>query len=738
MNVLLFSLPGSPVLYYGDEIGMGDNHYLGDRDGVRTPMQWSPDKNAGFSQANPQRLYLPTIIDSEYHYEAVNVETQARNRSSLLSWTRQLISLRKAHKAFSRGDMHFVGCDNAKVLVLLRRHEGETVLMVANLSRHAQAAELDLAGHGGCTPEDLFGHNRFPVVADTPYVLTLGPYGYYLFRLAPPQPSTAAEIMKELPTLKAERWERLLDLKPNRVALERRILPGYLREQRWFGGKAREIRQVSILEWPVLGKGESSSMLLLIEVQYYEGLPELYIMPVACIPIAAPTEPPHPGALALAEFDHGWGHVTEAAYSPRFWEDLLAVIAGGKKIDTRWGRFSTQADRYLKDVFKAERHNLAPRLLGAEQSNTSALYGDRLILKLFRRTEPGIHPDLEMVRFLSEAGFPHIPAFAGALEYQTPDMGRLALGLMQRFVPNQGDAWEHTLEQVRRYYERVLSRRVAGMEPPPRQDGVLEAAHEGLPPQLMDILPGETLETASLIGRRTGEMHLALLSDERNPAFAPESFSLLYQRSLFQSMRNLVSDHFRTLRKKLPRLPERVREEGRDVLVLEWEILSLMRNLTRERFRTVKTRIHGDYHLGQVLQTGKDFVIFDFEGEPARSMGERRLKRSPLRDAAGMIRSYHYAAFAPLLMGAMGDQETADFLSPWADIWHRHVAGTFLRGYLDTVAGTDILPEKEEHLGTMLTAFLLEKAVYEIGYEMNTRPDWLHIPLRGLKHLCGV
>jgi maltose alpha-D-glucosyltransferase / alpha-amylase len=737
MNVLLFSLPGTPVIYYGDEIGMGDNFYLGDRDGVRTPMQWSNDKNAGFSTANPQRLFLPVIIDPEYHYEAVNVLTHDHNSSSLLWWMRRLIAMRKRFSAFGRGSLDFLLPENPKILAYIRKFGKEVILVVTNLSRHSQHVQLDLSEYSGYVPEELFSRNQFLPIGEEGYVLTLASYGYYLFSLTPPE-RTQEEVSSSLPTIrKSVAWQEFLEDRLVRRTLESRVLPAYIRHQRWFGGKARIVQNLHILEWIRMERSEWSSFILLVEVEYTEGVPEIYVLPLAFAPAGPEGAELPEGALAHLELKTGRGVLFEAVYSTTFLKQLLNMIIGRKRVTTTGGRLLPVSGTFLRRIAE-QQADLEPRLLRVEQSNTSILYGGKLILKLYRRTEEGVHPDAEVVSYLSEkARYTHIPPFAGSMEFKKGGREPILLALMQEFIPNQGDAWAYSLSAVGRYYDQVLAKRSTLTEMPALPRSILDAAEIDPPPLMEELISGLYLQMIELLGVRTAELHLALYSKEEK-GFRAEPFSLLYQRSVFQSMQNLSRSQLRLLRRVLPTLTEGVRSEAEEILGLEKEIYRAMQVITRQKISVVKTRIHGDYHLGQALYTGKDFVIYDFEGEPARSLSERRLKRSPIRDVAGMIRSIHYAALTSLLKHMTVRKEDVAALEPWADIWYHHVAGAFLRGYQGTAKGAPFWPDEREKLSNILFPFMLEKAVYELGYELNNRPEWVVIPIRGIKHLLGV
>jgi maltose alpha-D-glucosyltransferase/alpha-amylase len=726
LNILLFSMPGTPVLYYGDEIGMGDNFYLGDRNGCRTPMQWSPDRNAGFSKANPQQLYLPITIDPEYHYEAINVENQQKNLSSLLWWTRRVIAMRKNFRAFSRGSLEFLFPENNKVLAFLRRHEEETILVVVNLSRFAQAAELDLSRFAGCALMEMFSQNFFPAIGKSPYVITLGPHSHYWFVL---RSETAASVATK------ERKILMLDPAPNvsallengqRARIEREVLPGYIRHCRWFGAKARTVRQMRIAEQiPV--SGENGAQIWFVEISYLDGPTETYALPVeiARDDAARGLERSAPQSVIARLHGDGDAVLHDAIYNESFRKALFKMMSAGQSAPGRHGT----ASGLTSSVFPGEAKTRAPssQVLGAEQSNSSMLFKDKFFLKLYRKLEDGVNPDVEVTRFLTEqTKFPNVPAFLGAIEYRRPKTPPNVFCLLQSAVANEGDAWTLTLDAVGRYYERVLTRK-ADLQNQTTPPG----------PLLEELIGGIYPEKAKLIGQRTGELHRALATSPDDRAFAPEQFNAMAQRSVYQNMRASLRRNFDLLEKKLPTLPEAFREEAAQVLASEDRVLTQEQRLLDRRVNATKIRIHGDYHLGQVLYTGKDFVILDFEGEPARALSERKLKRSALRDVAGMMRSFQYAAYSALWQPAMRPEDTP-FLERWADLWYRQMSSVFLQSYLAATDRADFIPPDENDFQILLEAYLLDKAVYEIGYELNNRPDWVVIPVRGIKHILGA
>jgi maltose alpha-D-glucosyltransferase/alpha-amylase len=744
-NGLLFSLPGTPVLYYGDEIGMGDNIYLGDRNGVRTPMQWSADRNAGFSAANPQRLYLPVIIDPEYHASAINVEAQQNNPHSLLWFMKRLIGLRKRYKAFGRGTIEFLYPENRKVLTFFRTYEDERILVVANLSRQAQYVELDLSKYEGMIPVELFGRTEFPRIGELPYFLTLGPHAFYWFSLEPQRVEELSRPGRTAPVpvlaIDAD-WETLF-AGPGRGPIEE-LLPSYLVGRRWFRSKARRIKSVEIVDWvPIPGPPteqrppETVGVLSLVHVDFVEGDPELYALPLALAPVEPGSPDSHLPWSAIARLRGPTGErvLHDGVWDASVSKAIFECVARRRRLNGVAGQLlaaPTLAFRKVRGPLDGRA--LEPTPVTAEQTNTSVVFGDRMLLKLFRKLEEGENPDIEVGRLLTDdGGMAKVPPMAGWLEYQGAGAARrMAVGILQGFVPNEGDAWRYTLDSVDSYLEEALTRHPEDHEPPLVRGAQLLELAEMEPPPLASDMIGPYLESARLLGRRTAELHLALSARYDRPEFAPEPFTPHYQRSLYQSSRSLVSRTYRFIRANVDRMPQLVQ-----IADLEPQILERLGSILATRIEAERTRIHGDYHLGQVLYTGRDFVIIDFEGEPDRPLSERRIKRSPLRDVAGMLRSFHYAAYTGLFGEPAGGMrpENPSFLEPWVLQWYQWVSAAFLRSYFDTAASASFLPRRRVELEVLLDVLLLDKALYELRYEINNRPEWIALPIEGLLHV---
>ncbi len=743
MNGLLFSLPGTPIIYYGDEVGMGDNIYLGDRNGVRTPMHWSGDRNAGFSRANPQKLYLPVIIDPEYHYEAVNVETQQNNPNSLLWWMKRLITVRKRYRAFGRGSLEFLQPDNRKILAFLRRYQDETILVVANLSRFVQYVELDLSRYQGMVPTELFGQTPFPAVGKQPYLLTLGPHAFYWFALETKVPADRltfpAHRAPQVAMLNAPgAWTDLFH-NPQRRRVED-LLPGYLLGSSWFAGKDRHFKSVTLREAFPLRYGEKTASLLLIDVYFYEETHDTYLLPVTLVTgTEAERLLEKSPSVALARVEgKDAGLLCDAIYDPEFSQSLLDAILSGRNYALGELDIRTVAYPAAQALPPPPENDGQPTVCREEQNNTSVLFGQRAVLKVFRRIDGGTNPDLEVPLYLTEkAHFSHVPPVLGAMEYRSVGRGQITLAVAHGYVANEGTAWQAALDELSRYFERAVTMPLES--PAPLQPGpLLGLADQQPPPHACDMI-GSYLDTARLLGRRTAEMHLALACDGDDPEFAPEPFTTLYQRSLYQSMRNLQRRVFDELKSRLADLPQDVQPLARDVIEQGPAVLRSAHVLLERKFQAQRLRYHGDYNLLQVLNTGRDVVIIDFEGDPNRSLQDRRVKRMVFRDVASMVRSFHYAAWTAMLGKESGRGRSSGLirpediahLQPWAQFWYQWVAASFLAGYFAEAGAAAFLPRSPDERRYLLELFLLEKVLHEIENELKHRFDWAIIPLTG-------
>ncbi|MDI3298013.1 MAG: maltose alpha-D-glucosyltransferase [Bacillota bacterium] len=737
MYGLLFSLPGTPVLYYGDEIGMGDNVYLGDRNGVRTPMQWSADRNAGFSRANPQSLLLPVITDPEYHYEAVNAEAQRRNPHSLLMWVRRVLALRARARAFGRGGLELVPAGNRRVLAFVRRHGEEAVLVVANLSRFAQHAELDLRAYRGRVPVELFGRTPFPRLDAAPYPLTLGPHEFYWFALE--RDPAVLTLLGERPDGREERplvqVESAGELFQGRAAerLELRLVR-WLATRPWFpqtepgpfapaeegAGAPRKARlqAVTLEEAVPLGEEEPLAWLLFLRAHFTEGEPELLAVPLALVAERGEEAGAADEALARvvvgrsADAPERRGLLVDALELPSFRRRLVEAVRHRRRFPGARGVVVARPTPLLRREASAE---LEPSTLRPGNGSSLVVYDRRLFLKLFRRLEAGDHPVLELAHWLTALRYRHIRPLAGSLEYRPAHGEPVALAILEGYVPYGGDAW--TLAQAS----------LAAWLDPGRRDGT--------PDPLVAWLP-----IARRLGRATAELHRAL-AGERRPGgrpprngleameaeFRPEPFTPFVQRALYESMRGLLAEAFGRLRGRLADLPEERRAQAERLIAQEAELLRRLRPIVEERLSAQRIRCHGDLHLGQFLlgEAEGDYTVLNLEGNPARSLRERRLKQSALRDVASMLRSFHFASRVALAERRAPAER--------ADAWYRATADAYLDAYLKEAGRVSWLPAHPGELRLLLGAFLLERALHELRHELERGGDRLAAALDGLE-----
>jgi maltose alpha-D-glucosyltransferase / alpha-amylase len=741
MNGLLLSLPGTPIIYYGDEIGMGDNIYLGDRNGVRTPMQWNGERNAGFSTTNPQRLFLPLVIDPEFHYQTVNVETQQGNVHSLLWWMKRLFALRRQHQAFGRGTLEMLTPDNPKTLAFIRHWQDEHILVVANLSRFVQCLRVDMSGYKGMALLEMMGRTPFPEIGESPYLLTLGPHSFYWFVLKP-KPAAHAGT-PEPPTIAvsgAQGWSGVFRGRPRQQLEE--ALPEYLRSRPWYQGRLRSIKHTTLRDVILLGGGADGPRLALVQADFDEGEPEFYLLPLAFtrppVDVADPSKAPGPVLARLQVRKHDGdepaaGFLYDPSGERGFVALVLELLGRGGRCEGETGELYGESDRPERlstaDVRSAEGAPL-PEVRVLESCNTVVVLGDRLLLKLYRRLEEGVQPEVELNRILlSKTSFAHVPAVLGTLRYRTEKSERATLGIVQEYLPTEGDAWRLTLDALHRFFDDVLSGS-ANAPTPDLQGSAVELSDQELPSQVQELL-GSYLETARLIARRVGELHVALASVTDEPDFQPELFTAQYQRSLYQSMRGRLRQTLPVLRQRLPSWPEPLREVADRVAHSEDKLMRLAHRILDRLIEASRIRCHGHLHLGHLLYTGKDFLIIDLEGEPDRSIPHRRRKRSPVRDLASLHRSLQEAALAALKQGGVRPEDVPA-LEPWARFWQRWAAVVFLKEYRAVPGTAALLPRDPVSLMLLLDFYRLGWNISGLRHELGMLTDRAATLLRNL------
>lgn len=750
MNALLFSLPGTPVIYYGDEIGMGDNVYLGDRNGVRTPMQWSPDRNAGFSAANPQMLYLPVNIDPAYHYESINVEAQQDNPHSLLSWMKRLIALRKQYKAFGRGTLEFLQPSNQRVIAFFRRYEQETILVVGNLSRFAQPVELDLHKYQGHAPVEMFGRTDFPVIKNSYYPLTLGPNSFYWFSLEERQtPVRVATPRAEsgvlgLPVVAVHALDEIWEASTR--ASVAAILPRYFQSRRWFRSKDRRYRSIEITE--ILSIVPNKYLILSVHIEYTTGDPESYIVPVGSArgDEAQLLQEEHPDSL-IAEIRASDGSRTflyGGVASNEFSSLMLDAFARRKRFTGQAGVATAERNRHFRRLWGATHPNLEVTVEPSAEVNTTIRYGDRFVLKLLRNVEAGPNPGVEMGQFLTERQpFANAAPFAGSLEYAADTGENTTLAVLHGFVQNEGDAWHHTRDHLTEFLQNAPksehSRNDVEKSAPTNIYALSFVLSE--PPELAKELIGPYLSLAEVMGKRNAELHLLLARGSSDPAFAPEPFTDFYRQSLYHSYVALTSRRFEFLRQRYSDLPSELRVLASKVLEQEEAIVSRFRALFDQRVSSQRTRYHGRLHLGHMLVKNGDVVMFDFEGDPDLHISERRIKRCPLRDVASMLHSFGYAvqsAIRQVVSGERNEMAARLRLRVWGRFWYSHVSAAYLRAYWGSASNAPYLPRTEAHQQLLLATNLLERALLDLRSDISSKPELAGMPFRVILHLLDA
>ncbi len=743
INFLLFSLPGTPIIYYGDEIGMGDNYYLGDRNGVRTPMQWSPDRNAGFSKTNPQQLYLPVIMDPEYHYEVVNVENQDKNPSSLLWWMRRVIAMRKRFKAFGQGGIHFLFPENPKVLAFIRSYTDETILVIINLSRFAQAVSLDLSAYSGCVPIDLFSGNEFPQIKDEPYQFTMGINDYFWFQLVQSHDPVQSPAEHDVPSLDLYgRWDNLLQRNGLEI-LEKEILPPYLFSSHWSRATSKRLLDVQIKDRIPITSDHDHHWLLIVQAMFAEGDPETHLLALSFQECRADDHPetiPEHSVLAYINFPQSAGVLYDGLYDADLQHALLHQLQQKQTVLGVSGRLRFLPTPCLEHIWSPQAETFASRVLSEKHNNLCILYEQRLCLKLYRCLEEGTNPGVEMLTFLGHNGtLANVPTLAGELVYQSPPGEPISLGIYRDFIPNhgQGDAWKLTRDALYRFFDTVLTTRPSFDAAAALPASVFDITHQSIPDTLLDCIGGPYLDLIAQLGTTTGSLHSRLGRPKEYPGFQPEPFSTLYQRSEYQAIRSLIRRTLHTMRRRYHHIPPDSLHLAEFVLEAEPNLIAFARGITQTKIRGQKIRIHGNYNLTHVLFTGNNFAILNFEGDPSKPLSQRRLKRSSLLDVASMIGSFFYAANTGLQAFAHLHPEDDAQLKLWIDTWHKVLTGTFLNAYLQEVDGQAFVPSDRTQIQILLNHYLLEQAFHDILYRLNTNPEGLYIPFQGLQNIMA-
>jgi maltose alpha-D-glucosyltransferase/alpha-amylase len=746
MNALLCSLPGTPVIYYGDEIGMGDNIFLGDRDGVRTPMQWNADRNAGFSSASPQRLYLPLIVDFEYHHEAIHVEVQEQNTHSLLAFMKRLLHLRKQSPAFGRGSLTFLDPDNQRILAFVREYDGESILVVANLSRFSQAVELDLSAYKGMTPVEAFGRIRFWDITDEPYLLTLGPHCFFWFQLASPEDlasvtsSDADQIV--LPEILArDGWAEVIT-GPDRAQLEQ-LLPEVLGRQPWIRRSPDTMLNVRLLDAVPVPRPDRPTWIVPVRVAYSDRDPEVYLLALAFVSDEGDQTRAESDATRIARVhsETDGDAVVVDAIGEGLIGGAMRWLAedAGTPLQGMAGQIAVERTRADAQLVPSPSGS-ASGLQADEHGSNPVFQSEQLVVKFLRSLNEGSNPEWEIGRALTEQGFAHTPTVLGALQYIRPNQPLMTVAVLQAHVPNDGLAWDHAAGMLDTFIDQTAAQGIVVAQPDElTARELLEAVGEAPPEAIGDLL-AEWLGFARLLGERTADLHRALASLTALPAFVPEPYTPYDRRAIYQSMRGLTARTLRGIRQMAPRMHDDERRLATPLVKREQEFYTRFERVLQLSNPGSRIRCHGDFHLGQVLRVDGDLMFVDFEGESDRFLEERRLKTSPLRDVASMLHSFRVVAARTHAQHRAGGNRTAEQREAEEALvlsWALYGSAAYLEGYLGAAEPDGCLPTTLDDRATLIDALLLERAVYDLDYTLLHKPDELAEPLARIAQLVG-
>lgn len=729
MNVLLFSLPGTPVIYYGDEIGMGDNYYLGDRDGVRTPMQWHPGRNGGFSKANPHKLYLPLIIDPEYKYENVNVENQLSNSNSLLWWMRRLIKMRKRFNSFGRGKITFLESENTKALAFVRSYKNEKILVIVNLSRYAQAASVEMKSLKDLIPVEVFSQNRFPKIGEKPYAFTLSPYGYYWFKLVEEKENISIIPVNTIEVLEVKKWSELVSVNLKDRMTHEILLP-YLNNQQWFNIRKRKIESLKIFDIiPINGKHHNfEGFTLILEVNYFEGLYEKYRLVIGFTKGKEEKTlwSKHPESIITRiVFNEKHGVLIDASYSESYRKTMFQLLKRHSTVATETSTVKFHVTNELKVLLDNPIIEKENKLVEARRKHVIIQYNKKFIVKLYRKIDRGTDRDVEINEYLcKKKNFKNIPEYYGQIEYTTKGDIKRTLAIVQEYVPNYGTGWQYFSDALNRFYERVSVQ--GGEIELPQIEGSLAKPlkFKDFSNSIQELIGGAEIEHTRLLAQRTAEMHLALGTDCKHEDFEPEEFSIHYQRSLFSAWKSLVRSTFDPLEKYIEEFPTNHQEEIEVLLDHKEALLLKMKQIFDHKIEAVKIRPHGDYNLNAILFKKGDFVITNFDGDATFSITERRLKKSPLTDLVSMLNSFHKVAYSALFQNEPSGR--------LAEHWFHNFSQIFISNYKELVIDEKFIPVDED-FNMLLDVFQIERYLIDLIWELKQENKRnAIIPIRGI------
>lgn len=708
LNALLFSLPGTPVIYYGDEIGMGDNYYLGDRNGVRTPMQWNSDKNAGFSKADQRELFLPIITDPEYHYEAINVENLEKNPDSLLWFIKKLISVRKQLKSFSRGEFKIVHSNNGKVLSFLRTYKDEKILVIINLSKNVQSLELYLAEYNDLIPKEVFGKTIFPVIGKEPYNINISALSFYWLSLD----KKITKLNEKIEIL----YEPNKDEESN--LFEKKLLANYLKNIYSFD-KSLTLKAIEVLDYIEIV--EADSVFYFFKVYYNEDLPEFYSAFIARKKTYdlnyLDNIPKETFLIKVSE-----GNEKEVFFDG-FNDKNLRKLLFKKLLTNKNIKIKHLASNSIKDHFI---NNSNSWLIESNSKNYLINYDNNSFLKIYKSFEFGSRPEIELIEFLTKKGFKDLPTLSNIITYNYKGK-KTEIGIVQNYIVNEGNFLEYSKKELRQFFEHILLQTEKNFQSSNKT--ILKEQVE----QLIGIF---YLDLIKKLAEKTAEMHILLASDYKDPLFFPEPFTFMYQRSIYQTVRSEIQKSFENIAINDTQMKEmNVLNIAKSIIEKEELLLKHIKKILSKNLEGVRIRNHGEFNLNQILFTGKDFIFVDFDGVSIRPFSERKIKSSCLREVSFLLRSFHYAVYSELIHETKLKSVNISNFYIFAEIWYEIVSKTFLDNYFKKLKNNLLTPKEEKDRDLVLNILFLNKLFSSVNYELLKKSQDVIIPLIGITNI---
>ncbi len=523
-------------------------------------------------------------------------------------------------------------------------------------------------------------------------------------------------------------WPEAFDEAAFREQFTRELLPAYLKKCRWFAGKARKLKDIRVKEEIHFKTGGSEVRILIIDAYYRSGKLEQYLLPV----VWTAEEPESPEKSVILKADNGY--LVDAIYDASFRQSIFFAMQENRRIKD--GEHSLFFEKGSAFEFIDRAELVSSRVTNFDQSNTSLFFGDRYFFKFYRKLFRETNPELESVRFLcEEGGFAHIPTYVASISLKTAKRPEVTLGIMQKKVEAEGEVWHWLQDQMTDFFKgnglttlTTFSNNIDCLQ----LNSLPEAAK-----QAQAVLPANLYTQLGLLGRRTAAMHNAFAHPTKNKAFSPIAFDHDYSIWLSQHFDQLLEKRQNLLTDNLAKLSVEARTLADGFRANIDRIRAFFESFHELDAKSQRIRIHGDYHLGQVLIQRGDYIILDFEGEPESSIRDRKVKHSPLKDVAGMLRSFHYAAYVALIFGplAKNDQFAGASKVELAEKWYNAIASVYLHQYFEALDIDRFQLSNTDEASFLLQLHLLEKAVYELGYELNGRPDWVVIPLQGIHQI---